>query len=182
MASRASLAVLFGLFAVGLAALIPLGAGIDRWRLSASCASAAVLGGFTFPIFAHWVWGGGWLAAARPGTTEWAGALSMPAAPAPFKPSGGLTALSIAWILGPRRGKYSHDGLPTAVPGHNVVLVQLGCLLALAGWLGLNSAGAILFGGADSAPRRFGLRQHRPSRLAAGLIAVVDHQRPLRQA
>ncbi|HYN16321.1 MAG TPA: ammonium transporter, partial [Terriglobales bacterium] len=64
---------------------------------------------------------------------------------------GGLTALSIAWILGPRRGKYSPDGTPAAIPGHNAVLMLLGCALATVGWLGLNSAGAILFTGAAPA-------------------------------
>ncbi|HLQ50137.1 MAG TPA: hypothetical protein VK129_01490, partial [Terriglobales bacterium] len=62
---------------------------------------------------------------------------------------GGLTALTIAWILGPRRGKYSLDGMPTAIPGHNIVYVLFGCLLALVGWIGLNSSGAILFTGAE---------------------------------
>jgi Amt family ammonium transporter len=62
---------------------------------------------------------------------------------------GGLTALSIAWILGPRRGKYSTQGMPAAIPGHNSVFVLFGCLLALVGWLGLNSAGSILLAGAE---------------------------------
>jgi Amt family ammonium transporter len=62
---------------------------------------------------------------------------------------GGLTAWSIACILGPRRGKYAMDGAPAAIPGHNAVLVLLGCFLALMGWFGLNCAGSILFAGAD---------------------------------
>jgi Amt family ammonium transporter len=62
---------------------------------------------------------------------------------------GGLTALSVTWILGPRRGKYSADGMAPAIPGHNAVLVLFGCALVLVGWLGLNSAGAILFTGGE---------------------------------
>jgi Amt family ammonium transporter len=63
--------------------------------------------------------------------------------------TGGLTALSVAWILGPRRGKYSgKDRMPSAIPGHNVVFMLFGCLLALVGWFGLNSAAALLFYGA----------------------------------
>jgi len=61
---------------------------------------------------------------------------------------GGLAALAITWILGPRRGKYTPGGMPAAIPGHNSVLVLFGCLLALLGWIGLNSSGAILFAGA----------------------------------
>ena len=52
-------------------------------------------------------------------------------------------------ILRPRRGKYSADGMAPAIPGHNAILVLFGCLLALLGWLGLNSAGAILFTGGE---------------------------------
>jgi len=62
---------------------------------------------------------------------------------------GGLSALSITWILGPRRGKFSQDGTPAAIPGHDAVSVLLGCVLALLGWMGLNAAGAMLFAGAE---------------------------------
>ena len=142
-----SLAALFGIFAVGLAALVPLGAGADRWRLGAICASTVLLAGVTFPLFAHWTWGGGWLAQLGVNCGLGSGFLDAGGSGA-IQAVGGLTALSIAWILGPRRGKYSMDGLPVAIPGHNAVLVMLGCGLALVGWLGLNSAGAILFAGA----------------------------------
>src|SRR6266849_5412106 len=60
--SAAPLYALFGMFGVGVAATIPLGSGADRWRLGASCLSTAVLAGWTYPLFAHWVWSGGWLA------------------------------------------------------------------------------------------------------------------------
>jgi Amt family ammonium transporter len=109
--------------------------------LGASCASTALLAGWTFPLFAHWVWGGGWLA--QLGFIDSGGAGVIQAV-------GGLTALSITWILGPRRGKFSPEGMPSALPGHNAVLVLLGCFLAWLGWLGLNSAGAILFTGVEA--------------------------------
>jgi Amt family ammonium transporter len=146
--SAASLAALLQMFCVGLAALIPLGSGADRWRFRASCLSTALLAGWTYPLFAHWVWGGGWLAQLGAnyglghGFLDVAGASSIHVV-------GGLTALAVTWILGPRRGKYSAGGMAPAIPGHNAVLVSLGCLLALVGWLGLNSAGAILFTGGE---------------------------------
>src|ERR1700726_749394 len=101
--SPASLAALLQIFCVGLAALIPLGSGADRWRLRASCASAAILAGMTYPLFAHWVWGGGWLAQLGAnyglghGFIDAGGASSIHVV-------GGLTALAVTWILGPRRG------------------------------------------------------------------------------
>ena len=147
-ASPASLAAWLEVFSVGVAALIPLGTGADRWRLGAICLSTALLAGWTYPLFAHWVWGGGWLAqlgvnfGLGHGFVDAGGSGSIQAV-------GGLTALSMAWILGPRRGKYPPEGMPAAIPGHNAVLVLFACVLALLGWLGLNSAGAILFAGVE---------------------------------
>lgn len=142
--SAASLAALLGMFSVGLAALIPLGAGSDRWRLSAASISTAFFAGLTFPLFAHWVWGGGWLA--QLGGVDGLGHGFVDAGgSSAVQVVGGLTALSTAWILGPRRGKYTVEGMPSAIPGHNSVLVALGCFLTLIGWIGLNSAGALLF-------------------------------------
>lgn len=147
--SPVSLTALFQMLCVGLAALIPLGSGGDRWRLGASCASAALLAGWTYPVFAHWVWAGGWLAQLGAnyglghGFQDTGGAGSIHVL-------GGFTALSITWILGPRRGKYVMNGMPAAVPGHNAILVLFACFVAWLGWSGLNSAGALLFGGAEA--------------------------------
>jgi Amt family ammonium transporter len=170
--SPASLAAWLQMLSVGLAALIPLGAGADRWRLGATCASTALLAGCTYPLFAHWVWGGGWLAqlgmnyGLGQGFVDAGGASSIQGV-------GGLTALAIAWILGPRRGKYSLDGTPTAIPGHNTVFVLFGCLLALLGWSGLNSAGAMLFTGAEPGRAVLIAINTTLSAAAAALAAIV---------
>jgi Amt family ammonium transporter len=146
--SPASLGALLGMFSAGLAGMIPLGSGTDRWRLGAICASTAVLAGWTYPLFAHWVWGGGWLAQLSTVSGFGRGFVDAGGS-STIQVVGGLTALSVAWILGPRRGKYTGEGMPSAIPGHSSVLVSFGCLLALVGWMGLNSAGALLFGGVD---------------------------------
>ncbi len=143
--SALSLVACLQLFSVGLAAMIPLGAGSDRWRLSASCASAALLAGITYPIFAHWVWGGGWLAQLGGLAGCGNGAIDAGGAGV-IQAVGGITALSITWILGPRHGKYETNGM--AIPGHNMAFVLFGCMLTLIGWLGLDTAGAMLFAGA----------------------------------
>lgn len=175
--SPASLAALLGIFSVGIAALIPLGSGTDRWRLGACCVSTALLAGWTYPLFAHWAWGGGWLAQLGAnyglgrGYVDTGGSGTIQAV-------GGLTALSVAWLLGARRGKYTHDGMPTAIPGHNGVLVMLGCLFALVGWLGLNSAGAILYSGA--APGQtvlVAINTSLSAATAALAAAVITHAR-----
>lgn len=158
--SAASLGALLGMFSVGLAALIPLGSGGERWRLSGICASTVILAGFTFPLFAHWAQTG-WLAQAGFVDAGGAGAIHT---------VGGLTALSMVWILGPRRGKYNHDGMPQAIPGHQGVYVLAGCLLAWLGWIGLNSAGAILYSAAHAGTA---VRIAMNTTLAAGSAALA---------
>jgi ammonium transporter, Amt family len=142
--SAPSLIAALQLFSVAFAAMIPLGAGSDRWRLGASCFSTVLLAGIVYPIFAHWVWGGGWLAqlGALPGCGG--GAIDAGGAGV-IQALGGLAALSITWTLGPRHGKYEASGM--AIPAHNMPFVVFGCLLTLIGWLGLDSAGAMLFAG-----------------------------------
>ncbi len=127
-----------GMVSVSLAGLIPLGSGTERWRLISICASTAVLAGVTFPVFAHWTWSGGWLASQNFVDIGGSGGIHV---------IGGLTALAVTWLLGPRRGKFGHDGMPMAFPGHNVVFTLFGCLLSLVGWTALNASGAILFAG-----------------------------------
>lgn len=134
----------FSMIAAALAGLIPLGAGSDRWRLAAICASTALLAGLIFPLFAHWTWGGGFLSQLGMNFGLGRGYLDAGGS-GPIHAVGGLTALAIAWIIGARRGKYSNEGMPMAIPGHNAVLVVFGCMLASVGWVGINLAGAMLF-------------------------------------
>lgn len=147
--SAASLAVWLEMLSVCLAAMIPLGSGADRWRIGAVCVSTVLLAGWTYPLFAHWVWSGGWLEQLGSNYGLGQGFLDVGGS-STIQCVGGLTALSIAWILGPRRGKYNRDGMPAAIPGHNAIYMTFGCLLALIGWIGLNCAGGILFAAVDA--------------------------------
>jgi Amt family ammonium transporter len=142
--AHTQLVLLFEFLAVALAAMIPWGSGADRWRLPAGAAAAAILAVIIFPLLAHWIWGGGWLSqlgvnfSLGVGFRDGGGAASVHAL-------GGLSALAVVWIAGPRKGKFPREGLSTAMPGHNAVYVLFGCLLALIGWLAWNMAGALLF-------------------------------------
>ncbi|MGD1106310.1 MAG: hypothetical protein ABR865_04640 [Terracidiphilus sp.] len=143
-APQAQLAVLFEFLAVAMTVLLPWGSGADRWRLSAGCATAAVLAAIVFPLTAHWIWAGGWLASMGANFSLGVGFLDVGGA-AIVHVLGGLSALCVIWIAGPRRGKFPKEGLSTAMPGHNAIYVLFGCLLALVGWLAWNAAGAILW-------------------------------------
>jgi Amt family ammonium transporter len=138
------LAILFELLSVGLVVLIPWGSGADRLRLPAGAVIAAVFGALVFPLVAHWTWGGGWLARLGENFSLGAGFIDAGGAAA-IHALGGLSALAMVWIAGPRKGKFPREGLSTAMPGHNVVYVLFGCLVAMVGWLAWNMAGALLW-------------------------------------
>ncbi|HUX45207.1 MAG TPA: hypothetical protein VMV57_10690, partial [Terracidiphilus sp.] len=143
-APREQLGTLFEFLAVALAVLIPWGSGADRLRLFAGAALAAVFAAIVFPLAAHWIWGGGWLAQLGINFSLGAGFLDVGGA-ATIHVLGGLSALAVIWIAGPRKGKFPREGLSTAIPGHNAIYVLFGCLIALVGWLAFNLAGALLW-------------------------------------
>ena len=85
--------------------------------------------GISYPITGHWTWNGGWLA--EMGFSDFAGSTIVHSV-------GGWAALMGAAILGPRQGKYSSDGRVNAIPGHNMSIATLGCLILWIGWFGFN--------------------------------------------
>lgn len=128
---------LFQMVFMDTGATIPTGAAAERWKFSAFVATSLLFAAFTYPIFANWAWGGGWLASLGSnfglgkGYCDFAGSGVVHAV-------GGLSALAIAMILGPRIGKFSRDGKPQAILGHDIVLVLSGCLILAFGWFGFN--------------------------------------------
>lgn len=142
--SQSQLSLLYEFLAVALAALIPWGSGADRLRLTAGCAAAAVIAAFVFPVFAHWVWAGGWLAQLGVNFGLGSGFLD-PGGAATVHVLGGLGAVAIVWVTGSRKGKFPKEGFSTAMPGHNAAYILFGCLIALVGWLAFNLAGQLLW-------------------------------------
>lgn len=166
-----TLAFLLGICSAGLASLIALGSGADRWRVSAVCASTIVFAGLTYPIFARI----GWVVPLPILSlqTSLASNFLDSGGSGSIQAVGGLTALSIAWLLGPRRGKYSEQGMPAAIPAHNAVFVLFGCMLAWVGWLGLNAAGAMLYTGTQPEKSPLVLINTTFSAAAAALTAAA---------
>lgn len=138
------LRLIFEFLAVALTALIPWGSGAERWRLNAGCAAAAVTAGLIFPLAAHWIWGGGWLAQLNLNFALGANFVDAGGA-GTVHVLGGLSAMAMIWVAGPRRGKFPKEGFSTAIPGHNAVYVLFGCMVSLVGWMAWNLAGAILW-------------------------------------
>lgn len=163
-----SAAALLSFFSVALGSLIPLGTGVDRWRFGAVIISTVTFAGVSYPLFACFAWH------ARLSLLNWGSLGLVDAGGSGFiNATGGLTALAIAWLLGARRGKYSYNGMPAAIPAHNAVFVLFGCMLAWVGWLGLNSAGAMLYAGSPPEKSVLVVINTTLSAAAAGLTAAA---------
>src|SRR5207244_329280 len=128
---------LFQMVFMDTALTIVTGTAAERWKFSAFVISSFFMGAFTYPIYANWAWGGGWLAllggnyGLGHGYADFAGSGVVHAV-------GGVTALAMAIIVGPRIGKYDRSGKPNAIPGHDMVIVLLGCFILAFGWFGFN--------------------------------------------
>ena len=128
---------LFQMVFMDTALTIVTGTAAERWKYAAFMISSFVMGAFTYPIFANWAWGGGWLAnlganfGLGHGYADFAGSGVVHAV-------GGLTALAMGIIIGPRIGKFTRDGKPLAMPGHDLLIVLLGCFILAFGWFGFN--------------------------------------------
>lgn len=120
------------------AATIVSGAVAERLKFSAYLVYSIVITAVIYPIYGHWVWGGGWLSALPfgAGHVDFAGSGVVHAV-------GGFVGLAGAMVLGPRFGKFDKDGTPRAIPGHNIALATIGLFLLWFGWFGFNSGSTL---------------------------------------
>ena len=116
------------------AATIVAGAMAERTRFVSYLIYSFLISAFLYPLVGHWAWGGGWLA--QLGFQDFAGSTVVHTV-------GGWAALVGAIMLGPRIGKFSPDGHPRAIPGHNIPLAALGCLILWFGWFGFNPGSSL---------------------------------------
>ncbi len=128
----------FNLVFCATAATIVSGAMAERTRFLSYCIYSAVISALIYPIEAHWVWGGGWLA--QIGFHDFAGSACIHMV-------GGLCAFIGAWMLGPRIGKFVKNKKGKVVkvnafPGHNLPIGALGVFILWLGWYGFNGAAA----------------------------------------
>ncbi|MEO0457280.1 MAG: ammonium transporter [Cyanobacteria bacterium P01_A01_bin.114] len=114
----------------GTAATIVSGAVAERIKFADFIIFSILLTAIAYPITGHWVWGGGWLSRMATPFSDFAGSTVVHSV-------GGWAALTGAAILGPRIGKYQ-DGQVSAIPGHNMSIATLGCLILWIGWFGFN--------------------------------------------
>ena len=136
---------LFQMVFMDTTATIPTGAMAERWTFKSFLVYAFFISMLVYPLYANWIWGGGWLSTLGKnfglghGTVDFAGSSVV-------HMTGGVASLVGAKILGPRLGKFRKDGKPNAIPGHHIPMALLGCFILAFGWFGFN-AGSTLAGG-----------------------------------
>ena len=115
-------------------ATIVSGAMAERTKFISYLIYSAAISIFIYPITGHWIWGGGWLS--QIGFHDFAGSTAVHMV-------GGLCALAGAKMVGPRIGKYTKEGKPVAIPGHNLPLGALGVFILWFCWFGFNGASTV---------------------------------------
>ena len=116
------------------AATIVSGSMAERTNFKAYCIYSAAISLVVYPISGHWIWGGGWLA--QLSFHDFAGSACVHMV-------GGVVACLGAALLGPRIGKYSADGKPHAIPGHNLTAMALGVFILWFCWFGFNGGSTL---------------------------------------
>lgn len=124
------------------AATIVSGAMAERTKFSMYLVYSILISTLVYPIEGHWSWGGGWLS--EMGFHDFAGSTVVHLC-------GGALALAGAIVLGPRIGKYDHNGQSRAIPGHSLSLCALGVFILWMGWFGFNPGSTVAATGFDNA-------------------------------
>ncbi|MCT8138269.1 ammonium transporter [Anaerobacillus sp. CMMVII] len=125
---------MFQLAFAAIALTIAFGGFAERGKLSAYVIFAILFSAFVYPVVAHWIWGGGWLA--DHGKQDFAGSTVVHL-------TGAMAALAATMILKPRIGKYNKDGSANDLAGHNQVYTALGVLVLWVGWFGFNAGSTL---------------------------------------
>lgn len=116
------------------AATIASGAMAERTRFIAYIIYSIVISSLIYPIVGHWIWSSGWLA--NLGMRDYAGSTVVHSV-------GAWAGLAGAIVLGARKGKYSPEGKPLPIPGHNLPFATLGCFILIVGWFGFNAGSTL---------------------------------------
>ena len=144
MVSDVSMAMIFlsQVVYLNIAATIPTGAMAERWTFKSFVVYGLFISMFVYPLYASWVWSGGWLNQLGRNFGLGHGVLDF-AGSSVVHMVGGFAGLAGAIVLGPRMGKYRANGTPIAIPGHHIPMAIVGCLVLFFGWFGLNAGPAM---------------------------------------
>jgi Amt family ammonium transporter len=122
------------MFAITVVGIVP-GALAERDKFWGWMVAAIGITGFIYPVVEHWVWGGGWLG--QIGYIDYAGSSVVHMV-------GGMLALTGAYVIGPRIGKFvGKKKMPRTFFGHSIPLSVIGAWLLAFGWFGFNVGSSV---------------------------------------
>lgn len=128
----------FVLFQMGFAVAcisIVSGAVAERMNFKAYVLTAALICIIIYPLSGHWIWNSdGWLA--KLGMKDFAGSAAIHAV-------GGFAALSMAKLLGPRKGRFNSDGSANVFAPSNIPLASAGAFILWFGWFAFNAGSTL---------------------------------------
>ncbi|MEK3885993.1 ammonium transporter [Bacillus sp. FSL K6-3431] len=124
----------FQLAFAGISLAVAFGGFAERAKLSVYLVFSVLFSALVYPVVAHWIWGGGWLA--DHGKQDFAGSTVVHL-------TGAMAALAATILLKPRIGKYNADGTANNLSGHNQVYTALGVLILYIGWFGFNAGSTL---------------------------------------
>ena len=107
----------------------------ERCRFLPYLLMSIVIGTIIYPIYGHWVWGGGWLG--EMGFKDFAGSSVV-------HMIGAGVALAGIQTLGARSGRFDAQGRTSKIPASNMPLVAIGVVILTFGWIGFNGGSAAL--------------------------------------
>lgn len=139
----------FQLVFAGTAATIVSGAVAERTKFGAYIIFSAVITAIIYPIYGHWVWGGGWLSdlsflGEGIAFTDFAGSTVVHSV-------GGWAAFFGAMVVGARMGRFDSSGKSTPILGHSAPLTALGVFILWIGWFGFNAGSQLSAANGDDA-------------------------------
>jgi ammonium transporter, Amt family len=164
VAGADAMGMLYGLAFAAVSLAIVWGTTLERIKFGAYAIYALVFGALIYPLIAHSVWSGFGLLDDIGGkeVLDFAGSSVVHL-------TGATGALAALLLLGARKGKYSPDGRPRAIPGHSMPLVGLGVMLLWVGWFGFNAGSALATDGVFFAE----VALNTQLAAAAGVIAAL---------
>ncbi len=149
---------------VATAMSVVSGAVAERMKLISFLLFAVVMTGFIYPVSGYWHWGGGFVN--QLGFVDFAGSGVVHLI-------GACAALTGAFLVGPRLGRYTKNGKVRAIPGANMPLAALGTFILWMGWFGFNGGSQLMISDVENANAVARIFVNTNTAAAGGVIAAL---------
>jgi len=136
--------VLYQMMLAATSITIFAGSMSERTRMRSLVIASILVGGFIYPVFGHWVWGGIYISQptflSAMGYMDFAGATVVHS-------TAGWIALAGVIVVGPRKDRWDESGKPKRLGRSNIPFATLGTFILWFGWFGFNGGSALAANG-----------------------------------